>query len=44
VATAPAAELERRAQTDPEGISKLLRAAIEKRRNFKPVGTREKPA
>jgi hypothetical protein len=36
----PAAELERRAQTDPEGTSKLLRAAIEKRKNFKPVGAR----
>jgi len=35
-----AAELERRAQTDPEGISKLLRAAIEKRKSFKPVGAR----
>jgi hypothetical protein len=36
----PAAELERRAQTDPEGTSKLLRAAIEKRKNFKPVGAK----
>jgi hypothetical protein len=36
----PAAELERRAQSDPEGVSKLLRTAIEKRKNFKPVGTR----
>jgi hypothetical protein len=36
----PASELERRAQSDPEGVSKLLRAAIEKRKNFKPVGTR----
>ena len=36
----PAAELERRAETDPEGISKLLRAAIEKRKNFKPAGAR----
>lgn len=40
----PAAELERRAQTDPEGTSRLLRAAIEKRKAFKPVGTREKSA
>ena len=40
----PAAELERRAETDPEGTGKLLRAAIERRRNFRPVGTRaEKP-
>jgi hypothetical protein len=37
----PAAELERRAQIDPEGTSKLLRTAIEKRKNFKPVGARE---
>jgi len=36
----PASELERRAQTDPEGTSKLLRAAIEKRKNFKPVGAK----
>jgi hypothetical protein len=34
------AELERRAQTDPEGTSKLLRNAIDKRKNFKPVGAR----
>jgi len=38
----PAAELERRAQTDPEGTAKLLRAAIDKRKAFKPVGAREK--
>jgi hypothetical protein len=38
----PAAELERRAQTDPDGTGKLLRIAIEKRKSFKPVGTREK--
>jgi hypothetical protein len=38
----PAAELERRAQSDPEGIGKLLRAAIDKRKAFKPLGTREK--
>jgi hypothetical protein len=37
----PAAELERRAQTDPDGTGKLLRVAIEKRKNFKPAG-REK--
>jgi hypothetical protein len=36
----PASELERRAETDPEGTGKLLRAAIEKRKNFKPVGAR----
>ena len=36
----PASELERRAQTDPEGTTKLLRTAIDKRRNFKPVGAR----
>jgi hypothetical protein len=36
----PASELERRAQSDPEGVGKLLRTAIEKRKNFKPVGTR----
>jgi hypothetical protein len=36
----PASELERRAETDPDGTSKLLRAAIEKRKNFKPVGAR----
>jgi len=28
-------------QTDPDGTSNLLRAAIEKRKNFKPVGARE---
>ena len=38
----PAAELARRGQTDPEGTAKLLRAAIEKRRAFKPVTTRER--
>jgi hypothetical protein len=38
----PDAELERRAQSDPEGTSKLLRGAIEKRKSFKPVGAREK--
>jgi hypothetical protein len=38
----PAAELERRAQIDPEGTSKLLRTAIEKRRAFKPVGAKER--
>jgi hypothetical protein len=36
----PASELERRAQTDPEATSKLLRAAIDKRKSFKPVGAR----
>lgn len=36
----PASELERRAETDPEGVGKLLRTAIDKRKNFKPVGTR----
>ena len=36
----PASELQRRAQTDPEGTSKLLRAAIEKRRSFRPAGAR----
>ena len=36
----PASELERRAQTDPEGTAKLLRAAIDKRKNFKPVGAK----
>jgi hypothetical protein len=36
----PASELERRAETDPEGTSKLLLAAIEKRKSFKPVGAR----
>ena len=36
----PAAELERRAQTDPEGTAKLLRVAIDKRKNFKPVGAK----
>ena len=36
----PASELERRAQSDPEGVSKLLSTAIEKRKNFKPVGAR----
>ena len=36
----PASELERRAQTDPEGTGKLLRAAIDKRKNFKPVGAK----
>ena len=36
----PATELERRAQSDPEGVNKLLRAAIDKRKNFKPVGVR----
>ena len=36
----PATELERRAQSDPEGVSKLLRTAIEKRKSFKPVGAR----
>jgi hypothetical protein len=40
----PAAELERRAQIDPEGTSKLLRTAIDKRRNFKPVGAKERSA
>jgi hypothetical protein len=36
----PASELERRAQTDPEGTSKLLRSAIDKRKSFKPVGAK----
>lgn len=36
----PATELERRAQTDPEGTAKLLRTAIDKRKNFKPVSAR----
>lgn len=36
----PASELERRAETDPEGVGKLLRAAIDKRKSFKPVGAR----
>jgi hypothetical protein len=36
----PAAELERRAETDPDGVAKLLRAAIDKRKAFKPVGAR----
>ena len=36
----PAAELQRRAQTDPEGTGKLLRAAIEKRKNYRPAGVR----
>jgi len=36
----PASELARRAQTDPEGTSKLLRAAIEKRKNYRPAGAR----
>ncbi len=38
----PASELERRAQSDPGGTGKLLRAAIEKRKSFKPVGAKEK--
>ncbi len=33
----PAAELERRAQTDPDGVAKLLRGAIGKRKAFKPL-------
>ena len=37
----PAAELERRAETDPEGIAKLLQAAIERRKAYRPAG-REK--
>ncbi len=37
------AELERRAQSDPEGVAKLLRGAIEKRRSYRPAG-REKSA
>jgi hypothetical protein len=36
----PAAELERRAETDPEGVGKLLSAAIDKRKSFKPAGAR----
>ena len=38
----PASELERRAQSDPDGTGKLLRSAIEKRKSFKPVGAKEK--
>ncbi len=38
-----ATELERRAQTDPAGVSTLLSAAIAKRRNYRPAG-REKSA
>ncbi len=33
----PAAELDRRAQTDPDGVAKLLRGAIERRKAFKPL-------
>ena len=36
-------ELERRAQSDPAGVSKLLSAAIAKRKNYRPAG-REKSA
>jgi hypothetical protein len=39
----PRAEIERRAQTDPAGTNKLLAAAIEKRKNYRPAG-REKSA
>lgn len=34
----PAAQLEKRAQTDPGAVNKLLASAIEKRRAFKPAG------
>ncbi len=34
----PAAELERRGATDPERVTKLLTAAIAKRRAYAPVG------
>lgn len=34
----PAAQLEKRAQTDPRAVNKLLAGAIEKRRAFKPAG------
>ncbi len=37
------AELERRAQTDPAGVSKLISGAIQKRKNYRPAG-REKSA
>jgi hypothetical protein len=37
------AELERRAQTDPAGVSKLISAAIAKRKSYRPAG-REKSA
>ncbi len=33
----PAADLAKRAESDPEAVNKLLRAAIEKRKGFKPV-------
>ena len=33
----PAAELERRAQSDPERVNKLLAAAIAKRRSYTPA-------
>lgn len=39
----PASELERRAQSDPAGVSKLLAAAIAKRKSYRPAG-REKSA
>jgi hypothetical protein len=38
-----AGELERRAQSDPAGVSKLLAAAIAKRKSYRPAG-REKSA
>ncbi len=37
------AELERRAQTDPAGVSKLLKAAIEKRKSYRPAGREKSP-
>ncbi|MGH2499845.1 MAG: hypothetical protein ACRDF0_07135 [Candidatus Limnocylindria bacterium] len=34
----PAADLERRAETNAEAVTKLLTAAITKRKGYKPVG------
>jgi hypothetical protein len=38
----PAADLERRAQVDPEGVDRLLREAIAKRKGYRPVGGKAK--
>lgn len=34
----PAAEMERRAEGDPEGVARVLRGAIAKRQAYRPVG------
>lgn len=34
----PASELEKKAQTDPDGVNRLIAGAIQKRKAYKPVG------